>query len=472
MDERALLALAPSPDTYDAGVQLARTSQFSELRRTADEQLVFGLCAGSGATPYAVSADFVTDPPTGRCSCPSRKRPCKHVLGLLVVHARAPASFVVGELPADLAEKRAKSADKAEKAASPVKPKKPKVVNKAAEEKKARAQLDGLDVAQKVLTDLATTGLGALDEAGREALQVRAREVADFHLPGVALGLRRLALALAVAGDAEARMAPCARLVAKLSTMVRKGRAVLGQRIDGEETTAGEADAFVEELLGKVWQLTELREKGFVLENASLVELAYERFEDEAREEQVETSWLLELGSGEIHRDCAYVPLRRVGKDAAKQNHEGVVSVPDAAIYPGLGNRRVRWDAGAESVRPLDAAARAAMVARAQPVAAAVSAYTTQLKNLLAPDERVALVQVAKLGRVGETLMLEDPAGGRLAFSEDARSAPALRVLELIGWPSGAQAIVVVLVADFFTGRVLARPLSIVTATSLLRLSL
>ncbi|MFD2350637.1 SWIM zinc finger family protein [Nonomuraea ferruginea] len=46
-------------------------------------EVLFGECEGSGATPYQACVDL--GEPAYRCSCPSRKFPCKHALGLLLL---------------------------------------------------------------------------------------------------------------------------------------------------------------------------------------------------------------------------------------------------------------------------------------------------------------------------------------------------------------------------------------------------
>ncbi|MFN3255041.1 MAG: SWIM zinc finger family protein [Ilumatobacter sp.] len=52
----------------------------------ADERAVWGSFHGSGAEPYDTMVDHVT---VGfRCSCPSRRSPCKHALALLLLWAR------------------------------------------------------------------------------------------------------------------------------------------------------------------------------------------------------------------------------------------------------------------------------------------------------------------------------------------------------------------------------------------------
>ncbi|MEV6492264.1 SWIM zinc finger family protein, partial [Actinoplanes sp. NPDC051633] len=49
------------------------------------DDVLWGLCKGSGKNPYQVAVDL--NGPAYKCSCPSRKFPCKHALGLLFVWA-------------------------------------------------------------------------------------------------------------------------------------------------------------------------------------------------------------------------------------------------------------------------------------------------------------------------------------------------------------------------------------------------
>ena len=77
--------------------------------------VLWGLCAGSGKNPYQVVVDL--GGPAYKCSCPSRKFPCKHALGLLLnwAHGTVPEESAPADFAAAwLADRRAR-AEKAEK---------------------------------------------------------------------------------------------------------------------------------------------------------------------------------------------------------------------------------------------------------------------------------------------------------------------------------------------------------------------
>src|SRR5260370_16653631 len=80
--------LAPDAGSLTAGRGLASERRWSGLGQNG--RAVWGLCHGSGSKPYQTQADL--SGPAFRCSCPSRKFPCKHALGLLLLAATSPAA--------------------------------------------------------------------------------------------------------------------------------------------------------------------------------------------------------------------------------------------------------------------------------------------------------------------------------------------------------------------------------------------
>ena len=82
--------LAPDGAAARAGEALGSPRRWTQVGRS--DAAAWGLCQGSGSTPYQVTADLAG--PAYKCSCPSRKIPCKHALGLLflVADGGAPAA--------------------------------------------------------------------------------------------------------------------------------------------------------------------------------------------------------------------------------------------------------------------------------------------------------------------------------------------------------------------------------------------
>jgi SWIM zinc finger len=87
--------LAPDQASLAAARKLLKPSSWPTLAE--GEGLVWGECQGSGATPYRV---VVNEADLGyKCTCPSRKFPCKHALALMWMRAGKSAAFAPAAVP-------------------------------------------------------------------------------------------------------------------------------------------------------------------------------------------------------------------------------------------------------------------------------------------------------------------------------------------------------------------------------------
>lgn len=82
-----VLSLAPDPGAASAALALANPASWSAAG--CDDSAVWGNYVAASAEPYMVAVDLSDDVagPAYRCNCPSRKIPCKHALGLLLLFA-------------------------------------------------------------------------------------------------------------------------------------------------------------------------------------------------------------------------------------------------------------------------------------------------------------------------------------------------------------------------------------------------
>ncbi|MEY9877662.1 hypothetical protein ABH931_007186 [Streptacidiphilus sp. MAP12-33] len=81
-----VLSLAPDAASQKAGAKLSGPGPWVEAG--AGAEAVWGACKGSGSRPYQTVVAL--DEPAYHCSCPSRKFPCKHALGLLLLWSTGP----------------------------------------------------------------------------------------------------------------------------------------------------------------------------------------------------------------------------------------------------------------------------------------------------------------------------------------------------------------------------------------------
>lgn len=79
--QKAIEAAAPDQASLSAAIKLLKPALWSGLSGSADGKLIWGDCQGSGANPYRLAVDL--DNVGSKCTCPSRRFPCKHALALM-----------------------------------------------------------------------------------------------------------------------------------------------------------------------------------------------------------------------------------------------------------------------------------------------------------------------------------------------------------------------------------------------------
>lgn len=84
-----ILAMAPDASSAKNGQGLANPRKWVTLGY--DDRAIWGECQGSGSKPYQTQIDLKEI--AFKCSCPSRKFPCKHGLGLFLIFATQPSIF-------------------------------------------------------------------------------------------------------------------------------------------------------------------------------------------------------------------------------------------------------------------------------------------------------------------------------------------------------------------------------------------
>jgi SWIM zinc finger len=206
-----VLALAPDASGAKAAQGLAAPRPWSELGQ--DERAVWGLCRGSGKKPYQTQVDL--SEPAFKCSCPSRKFPCKHALGLLLLWSSGdtvPAGgrpAWVEEWLASREERAGRAAARAERPAKPPDPEAQARRTARREERVAR----GVEELRRWLADLVRRGLA---EAQREPWRFwdeAAARMVDAQAPGLASRVRRMSSTVVGGGDWAGRLLEDAALL-------------------------------------------------------------------------------------------------------------------------------------------------------------------------------------------------------------------------------------------------------------------
>ncbi|WP_334074609.1 MULTISPECIES: SWIM zinc finger family protein [Paenibacillus] len=465
-------SLAPNSAAIKNGQDLNKKGKYIELHRSEDGRVLFGLCAGSGKTPYAPSADFaIPEKPVMRCSCPSRQFPCKHVLGLLYAYAEG-RPFTPAEVPEDLAAKREKAGkreeQKVKEAAAGVEAK-PKKVNKSALKKKITAQLEGLELLEKLTQSLVRRGLGTLDAKELKVIQEHVKQMKSHYLNGAQIQLGKLLLILSKKDNTEQSYTHASEQLAVIHAFIKKGRAHLTAKLEDPDLALDHVSS-IEEWLGHAWQLTELREAGLVAPAKELIQLAFTSYDDAARQEYVDCGYWIQQDSGEIHYTVQYRPYKAAKLMREEDSFFEVAVVPELYCYPGDLNRRVRYDSmtsRAVEEQDLDLIRRHAAASFAE----IVKRVKNQLKNPLADPNPVGLLSVDQVVTDPEGRLFATDTQGETLELRDVLEDGTVHLLKFL--PEDAlceMAMLAMFHHDSLSGRLVVQPLTILTREELVRL--
>lgn len=196
-----VLSLAPDSSSAKSGRELSSPSKWVWFAR--NETAIWGECQGSGKLPYQTRLNLSDG--TSKCSCPSRKFPCKHALGLLWMFAAEPGAFKPADPPSWVAEwlesqqKRAEA--KAEKTAQPNEVDQTARIKR--EEARAKKVSAGIAELNLWLRDLVRGGLAQAQSKPYKFWEDMAARLVDAQAPGLARMVRGLSAHTSRAGWQE-----------------------------------------------------------------------------------------------------------------------------------------------------------------------------------------------------------------------------------------------------------------------------
>lgn len=209
--QEQIISLAPDPASAKAGRELASPRKWQNAGH--NDKALWGEHQGSGSKPYLTSIDL--EEPAFKCTCPSRKFPCKHGLGLFLAFANEPAAFPAGNPPQWAAEWLAARAEKEERDAKreerkeqeandpEAKAKAEKAAARSAAQRKGRVD-KGIEDLDRWLCDLIRAGFSASNINSYSLWESQAARLVDAQAPGLARMIRNIGdLATSSATDAS-----------------------------------------------------------------------------------------------------------------------------------------------------------------------------------------------------------------------------------------------------------------------------
>ncbi|HEX2945469.1 MAG TPA: SWIM zinc finger family protein [Clostridia bacterium] len=496
ISEELINSNAPNQNAILNGWGLVRKNSFVKLNISQDETVIFGECVGSGTSNYLTSVDFIKpDSPVFRCTCPSRQFPCKHALGLMYAYSSG-KKFTTDTIPADILEKRDKVEKREEKkkeklagsasvedgtpqdgadtsvAGTSTSAVSPKKTNKSALVKKIKAQLEGLELLDKIISSTLQGGLGTINEKSLKILEDQAKQLGNYYIPGAQIALRGLINLFWNSNDREKAYSNAVEQLTVLYALSKKGRDQLAKRLNDPEA-AYDPSSTLDEWLGHAWQLSELKEAGLVLKNVDLVQLSFHSYVDNARQEYVDEGIWLNLGSGQLVRTLNYRPFKAAKYIREDDSVYSVVHTEELFVYPGDLNPRIRWES--MTMRPLtDNECSAIRSYAGRSFKETVKLVKNQLKNPLSEKDPVALLYYEKISKIGDSYVLVDAEGQRLVLADrtGGLEPETVGIIDLLD-PGDMknQTMLVRFYHDMDAKRLYAKPLSIIRENAVIRLA-
>ena len=462
---------APNQNAIMNGCGLVRKKSFIKLNISSDETVIFGECKGSGASNYQTSVDFANpENPVYRCSCPSRQFPCKHALGLMYAFVGG-NEFTTAEVPQDIMEKREK-AEKREEKKKAVIEEKPKKVNKNALAKKLQTQKEGLELLEKIANNIVQSGLGTINSKTLKLLDDQAKQLGNYYIPGAQNALRELLALFKNNEDSEKIYTEAIDCLTRLHSLCKKGSVYLDKRLSDMELPI-DTESTLEDWLGHVWQLSELKELGLMQNDADLVQLAFNSYFSEARQEYIDLGTWLNLKDGQLVESRNYRPIKAAKYIREDDSFYSVLKTPELFIYPGDMNPRVRWES--MSVREIQSSDYKLIKSYAQQSCQEViKQVKNQIKNPLSAKYPAVLIEFSRIGMVDESYVLEDLTGQRIVLLDNpcGFEPSTVSLLGLLSKDSlNSQTALIRFHNDMDAKRLYAQPISVVTNNSIIRLT-
>jgi hypothetical protein len=429
--EAQVVKLAPDDSSVAAARRLTNPAVWSDTGST--EILVWGKCQGSGKTPYQVSVDLTG--PAFRCSCPSRKFPCKHALALLLLWVRGGGAVADAEQAAEFAQEwAAERGQRAEKRAAA----EDKVPDPAAQAKRLEDRLGlmtaGLEDFGRWLQDLVRAGTAAARQQPYGWWDETAARLVDAQLPGLAEQVRSMA------GDVHRRDDWADHLLAACGRWWTATKAwTVRDRLD--------RDAFADLRAYLGWAQPTAEVKAADQHAGTYLVLGGHRTDDGRLQQQ--RTWLRDQDSGEV---LVVLDFAAGGQVLAVPQLAGTELTATVARYPGSAPKRALF-----ATDPVASGRRTTLPDRMS-VEAALETRAERLSRGPWLD-RVPVVLADVTLTAGQEPHVRDATGDRLDVTDDV---PLWAALALTGGHPGD------LFGELEAGRF--RPLSVATPGGLVAL--
>lgn len=314
--------LAPDEKSMAAGRQSSAPRLWTDLGISGTA--LWGSCSGSAL--YHVAIDLA---PFGyRCNCPSRKRPCRHVIGLMLLFSQFPDIVPMATPPDDIArwlDQRKK------RSSAPVKTDSPRSIVAPDQQKRRATQREakvaaGLNQLELWMCDLIRRGLTGLEITGRKEFEEQARRLVDAQAGSLSNLIRRAA---EIPGSGKDWPQKLLNELGRLELMIEAYSRI--------ETLPDDLQSDLRQLIGWTISQRDLETQGETVDDLWCILAQKEVDDDRIRTQR---NWFYGLNSRRKALVLQFAPGRN---PFPKQLLPGVMQQTALTFYPGAVPQRARF---------------------------------------------------------------------------------------------------------------------------------
>jgi hypothetical protein len=332
----------------------------------------------------------------------------------------------------------------------------------------AATQYEGIKKAIAYVEEIFHIGIQPADDDFLDDVSSEMEELMDSYLSNIVYEFRYLLMYFYYMYTSN-RHPDIVAQINHLVAVLTRAEKYLKSRIDGMEPDPA---SLIEDYLGYMWRTGDLVKYKMYKEDAEIIQLSFDRFDDQIKPVPVEKGYWFDLKTHEIHYTCRIRP-RRGTQHVKSDDTEFDVLLPEMLfIYQGKVNRRIRWmKAQRRAITPKDLAV---LLESAEPdYADAVSRIKETFRDPLIDHAPVLLIKLHKAFVQGDHLVLEDERGGLLTVMDNPveDDNPTLELLRsILPAQSTGCALLVKVNNNIHLKLFSVKPLSIITPDKIIRL--
>lgn len=215
--------------------------------------------------------------------------------------------------------------------------------------KKCNIQLEGIEIAEKILNNIMLSGIYGIDRKGLKFYKKQVDELGSYHIKGIQKTFMKLII-LCENLDKDTSIPQCIEHINYTYVLLKRAKTYIQNKRDYDNLSELEKEKVsyemfktsIEEQIGYTWKISELKSFGFYFENIELVQVAYTSYTNDLNEfAMVGEQILLNLLTGEIYK------VKRAENFNTKFTKKeevinSILKVESLYLYPSEGNQRVK----------------------------------------------------------------------------------------------------------------------------------